>query len=90
MTGLDTVLKSLREPYAKELPDKINHIRELCDNRQLEGLRQAAQKPRGSGRSYGFPEVSDISERLEEEADVTNWTEITNAVEELARLVQTL
>ena len=90
MTSLDTVLKSLRESYAKGLPDKIDHIKDLCHNRQLEGLRLAAQKLNGSGRSYGYPEVSDICEKLEKEAEINNWTEITNVVEELARVVQTL
>lgn len=90
MSGLDTVLKSLRETYAKGLPDKIDHMKDLCYNRQMEGLRRAAQNLGGSGHSYGFPEVSDICMRLEHEAEINDWTEITNTVEELARLVQTL
>ena len=90
MTGLDTVLKSMRETYAKGLPDKIDHIKDLCYNRQLEGLRRAAQKLTGSGQNYGFPEVSDICQRLENQAKINNWTEITNMVEELEQMVQTL
>jgi HPt (histidine-containing phosphotransfer) domain-containing protein len=65
-------------------------MKDLCYNLQLEGLKRAAQKLGGSGRSYGFPEVSDICERLEQEAEIRDWTEITNTVEELARVVQTL
>ena len=89
-SSLDSVLNSLRSSYAESLPEKIEHLKELSKQGQADELRKAAHKLKGSGQSYGFPEISKICEQLETSAELTDWHAIAHAINELDAIIETL
>ena len=89
-SSLDLVLKSLRESYQKTLPDKLNQLKEFREKHLSDELRQIAHKLKGSGQSYGFPEVSEICRRLEMAAELEDWTQIAVAISDFEEMVNTL
>jgi HPt (histidine-containing phosphotransfer) domain-containing protein len=89
-SNLDAVLETLRQSYAKSLPHKIQHLRELSGQHNGEELRHAAHKLKGSGTSYGFPQVSDICEQLETAAELKDWENVTRALCDLEQITNTL
>ena len=89
-SSLDSVLQSLRDSYAQSLPEKVEHLRELWKQHNAEELQKAAHKMKGSGESYGFPEVSSICGQLESAAELTDWAEVAQALVELDAIIETL
>lgn len=59
------LLESLKAKYIEELPDKINEMKLFFEKKDWSELQNAFHKLKGSGKTYGLPEVSDISERCE-------------------------
>jgi HPt (histidine-containing phosphotransfer) domain-containing protein len=89
-SDLDTILQSLRVSYAKQLPDRIDQLRELWKERNAEGLQLEAHKLRGSGESYGFPEISSLCTQLESAAELSDWAEISQIIFDLDEIVRNL
>jgi HPt (histidine-containing phosphotransfer) domain-containing protein len=89
-SSLDMVLTSLKESYQKTLPDKLNHLKELREKRLTEELQRTAHKLRGSGQSYGFPEISEICHRLESAAELGDWVQIGLAISDLEQVINAL
>lgn len=73
MNELSSRMRSLQEEYARRLPDKLDQLDELwhkllyVDWRSdlLALMQRMAHNLAGSGRSFGFPEVSEIAAGLE-------------------------
>jgi HPt (histidine-containing phosphotransfer) domain-containing protein len=89
-SSLDMVLKSLRESYQRTLPDKLNQLKELREKHLSDELRQIAHKLKGSGQSFGFPEISEICKRLESAAELEDWAQIASAINDFEQMVNTL
>jgi len=86
---LDAVLQSLRNYYAAALPDKIGNLRELWVQQNAEELQKAAHKLKGSGESYGFPEISSICAQIETAAELSDWLEIARKLLDLEAIIKT-
>jgi HPt (histidine-containing phosphotransfer) domain-containing protein len=89
-SDLDAVLQSLRSSYAKALPARIEQLRQLWRQQDAEGLGKAAHKLRGSGESYGFPEVSTLCAQLESAAELTDWAEIAQILTNLEGIIEAI
>ena len=62
---LSVVLQELKTDYLKKFPEKIQQIKTLTQDKNWEGLEEAFHKLKGTGKTYGFPEVSIVCEKLE-------------------------
>ncbi len=62
---LSAVLSELKSDYLKKLPSKIANLRTLTEAQNWEGLEDEYHKLKGTGKTYGFPEISTICEKLE-------------------------
>jgi HPt (histidine-containing phosphotransfer) domain-containing protein len=62
---LSMVLNELKADYLKKLPTKIVNLRALTEAQNWEGLEDEYHKLKGTGKTYGFPEISTICEKLE-------------------------
>ena len=62
---LSSVLQELKQDYLKSFPDKINLLKELTTQQNWDQLAMEYHKLKGTGKTYGFPEVSIVSERME-------------------------
>jgi HPt (histidine-containing phosphotransfer) domain-containing protein len=63
--SFEDLLKSLRQDYLAALPAKIVSIREQIAAVDIAGIRESFHKLKGTGRTYGLPEVSEVAEIIE-------------------------
>jgi HPt (histidine-containing phosphotransfer) domain-containing protein len=63
--SLKEVLAELQRNYLQAIPDKIILIETLYKNRQYDLLETEYHKLKGTGRTYGLPEVTLLGAALE-------------------------
>lgn len=63
--SLQDILAELQKTYLASLPEKITTLETLWSERKLVLLKTEYHKLKGTGRTYGFPEISQIGEALE-------------------------
>jgi HPt (histidine-containing phosphotransfer) domain-containing protein len=63
--SFEELLKTLRAEYLAALPDKIEIISKQITTGNTAELRDSFHKLKGTGKTYGMPEVSDLSEITE-------------------------
>ena len=64
--SFEELLKSLRADYVAALPGKIDIILDQIDTSAHDELRESFHKLKGTGTTYGLPEVSELAEVLED------------------------
>lgn len=62
---LSQVLSELKKDYLKAFPKKIELLKRLTESKNWEALMHEYHKLKGTGKTYGFPDVSVISEKME-------------------------
>jgi len=62
---LSLVLNELKEEYLKKLPLKIDNLKSLTTAQNWAALEEEYHKLKGTGKTYGFPEISIVCEKLE-------------------------
>jgi HPt (histidine-containing phosphotransfer) domain-containing protein len=65
---IHSVIEQLRGAYVRSLSQKIEALRGAVARRNFKEVLVYAHQMKGSGRSYGFPEISDIAASIEEAA----------------------
>ena len=60
--SLQNLLAELQKEYLESLPEKIKGITELIKAKELELVETEFHKLKGTGRTYGVPEVSRVGE----------------------------
>lgn len=63
--SFDDLLKSLHQDYLKSIPDKILLIAEQVKAQDTSNVRESFHKLKGTGKTYGFPEVSELAAMVE-------------------------
>lgn len=65
--SLDELLKQLKNEYVESLPERLDGIEKLSQTEPLpwKELETEFHKLKGTGKTYGFPEVSELSALLE-------------------------
>jgi HPt (histidine-containing phosphotransfer) domain-containing protein len=63
--SFEDLLKTLQQEYLSALPEKITRIRAQIDASSTTEVRESFHKLKGTGRTYGLPEVSDLAELVE-------------------------
>lgn len=63
--SLDDVLSELRKTYLEALPARADMIESLFKNRQYIEVETEFHKLKGTGKTYGLPEVTSIGEVAE-------------------------
>lgn len=64
--SFEDLLKSLQQEYLASLPSKIESLRAQVSAANVNDLRESFHKLKGTGRTYGMPEVSELSAAVEE------------------------
>lgn len=66
MSGsLKDVLAELQKNYLASMPEKIQNLETLWSGRKLELLKTDYHKLKGTGRTYGFPEITLLGAAME-------------------------
>lgn len=66
---LDQLLKELKESYLKALPQKIEILQGHIKDQNWDQVVEESHKLKGTGRTYGFPEVTRVASRIEDLAE---------------------
>lgn len=59
------VMAGLKKEYIESIPEKIAEIRSLHKTKNYPALRDAFHKLKGSGQTYGLPEITQIATPVE-------------------------
>lgn len=65
MTKFEELMAQLHTEYLDSLPDKLNELESSVKLGEIEGLREDFHKLKGTGKTYGFPEISQVGELVE-------------------------
>lgn len=63
--SFEDLLKTLQKDYLASLPEKVLKIRAQIAATSAGDLRESFHKLKGTGRTYGLPEVSELAEVVE-------------------------
>lgn len=63
--SINRLLDDIKKDYLAVLPGKLDKIRDLKNKGELLLVRDEFHKLKGSGKTYGFPEISTLCEKLE-------------------------
>ena len=63
--NFDEMLKTLQRDYLASMPEKIALIETQIKSGAAADLRQSFHKLKGTGRTYGIPEVTELAEVVE-------------------------
>ncbi|MGE0527192.1 MAG: Hpt domain-containing protein [Bdellovibrionales bacterium] len=63
--SFEDLLKSLQAEYLASLPGKVLALQEELENASVVNLREMFHKLKGTGRTYGLPEVSELAKAAE-------------------------
>lgn len=63
---LSEVLAELKAEYRQKFPEKLAKLRALHADQDWAALKEEFHKLKGTGRTYGYPEVSQLCEALEQ------------------------
>ena len=64
--SFEALMAELKTGYVASLPDKAKTIQTQVETGNAADLRDAFHKLKGTGRTYGVPEVSDLARLVEE------------------------
>jgi HPt (histidine-containing phosphotransfer) domain-containing protein len=65
MTDFEKMMAELRREYINSLPQKIRDIETHLSLRDNTVLRDDFHKLKGTGKTYGIPEISELGEAVE-------------------------
>lgn len=63
--SLQALLESLQKDYIASLPQKWANLQTHIDARDMGALRDDFHKLKGTGKTYGLPEVSELAALIE-------------------------
>jgi HPt (histidine-containing phosphotransfer) domain-containing protein len=79
--------EALRQKYLKSVPEKIENIRKAIATNSLHDLQQEFHKIKGSGKTYGFGDISIIATHIDKHCKANNPNSFTLA-EKACQLLQ--
>lgn len=64
--SFDEMLKNLQRDYLHSLPEKISTIQQQIQEGDAVVLRASFHKLKGTGKTYGIPEISELAAEVED------------------------
>ncbi len=62
----EKIFSELQNKYLSELPDKINRLQHHADQKNWKECEDILHQLKGTGKSYGFKEISQLAEIIED------------------------
>lgn len=63
--SIKELLLQMQAEYLEELPDKISHLEQLLQKKNIHALEDEFHKLKGTGATYGLPEITEIGRSFE-------------------------
>jgi len=61
----EDLMKELQSSYLLQLPDRIEEIKIFIKNENKQALLEEFHKLKGTGATYGFPEITQVAKEAE-------------------------
>lgn len=74
--SLDELMKGLQKDYLAGLPEKIINLETLTEQGNWRALQGEYHKMKGTGKTYGIPELSIIAELTEAKLNEENVSQV--------------
>jgi HPt (histidine-containing phosphotransfer) domain-containing protein len=87
---VQSVIAELRSAYLRSLSQRLEALHSAAAARDFKAILAHAHQLKGSGRSYGFPEISDLAARIEEAGQAHQGSVVESLLIELERAAQHL
>ena len=58
--SFEDVMQELQKEYVESLPEKITEIEDNLSTKNVEDLTTSFHRLKGSGKTYGLPEISEL------------------------------
>lgn len=71
--SLEDILAQLQKNYIKNIPEKLKNMKTHIDAKDFKSLREEFHKIKGTGRTHGVPEITDLGAVFEEILIVTEF-----------------
>jgi signal transduction histidine kinase/DNA-binding NarL/FixJ family response regulator/GGDEF domain-containing protein len=82
-------LRGVLERFVSRLPDRIEEMRRLLRENDLESLVRSVHQMKGAAGGYGFPDITVAARRAEESIKgAADIEQITSQIDELAALIR--
>lgn len=73
--NFDDMMKNMRIKYLADLAGQTAELKNLIKSKDLKGLEGFFHKLKGSGASYGLPQISEYGDKYERKAKEKSLTE---------------
>ncbi|MCA9245166.1 MAG: Hpt domain-containing protein [Phycisphaerales bacterium] len=83
----DPSMKDLVEDFVAGLPDTIANLRSAAEALNWEELRMLAHRLKGSGGSYGYPQISEVAALMEQHFRKQTVDDFADCARQLDELV---
>lgn len=84
---MDERMKELQSTFIKRKLDSIADVRKLALNKDFTSLQTIGHQLKGSGGAYGFKEITEIGETLENQALSENISGALLSIDELEKIL---
>jgi HPt (histidine-containing phosphotransfer) domain-containing protein len=65
-SNMDSVIEELRVSYLKSVSDKLVELSRAVTERDFPTVMRIGHQLKGSGRSYGYPDISTLGEQTQD------------------------
>ncbi len=76
-------LEELVARFTCELPNSLSNLRQAYDEKDWESLNAQVHSLKGTGGNFGYPEITELTNKIESEAALHNSIEIEKLLDEL-------
>lgn len=89
-SDLNSVMERLKATYLESVTEKLHALSDAIAARDFKEIIRHGHQLKGSGRSYGFAEISEIGARIEEAGHGHQGPVLETALIELERVIERL
>jgi len=84
----DSEFKKIREKFERNLTDKLSVIQNNFENKRIKEVKTDVHKLKGLGSSMGYPEVTEVSEKIEQAISRNDSYLTAGLIQELVHIVE--
>ena len=81
-------LADLVEEFVAGLPQRLQFLKEVINKRDIDSLKAALHKLKGTSGNYGYPELFTLCQKMEFEVVTGNFANLEEMASELEMLIE--
>ncbi len=82
------ISERLRAQYIQRRGEDLQTCKGALEQGDYETIRKVAHRLKGNGTTFGYPEITELGERMEDAARATNLAETRASLETLAKWIE--